>query len=126
MVKLTIFFSFFSVKAVQGNTLVMHHVTRTQMGEYECIANNGHPPAISRKVDLRVNCELQNKLKKLNNVLTHIYFLIVRPVIRVREPTIHQREGEVTILECIIESFPRGYIFWENNLGNKNAHNLKT
>ena len=42
---------------VEGNVLELHQVRRSQMGGYLCVAMNGHPPAVSRKIQLLVNCE---------------------------------------------------------------------
>ena len=58
---LNIFFSF-SVDRVENATLELQRVTRSQMGFYLCIASNGYPPAVSKKVHLNVNCK-----KILNN-----------------------------------------------------------
>lgn len=49
---------FFSVDRVENKTLALHKVTRSQMGSYLCIATNGYPPAVSKKVQLKVNCKL--------------------------------------------------------------------
>ena len=32
-------------------------VTRSEMGRYMCIARNGVPPAVSKTIQLNVNCE---------------------------------------------------------------------
>ena len=48
---------FFSVDRVENKTLALHKVTRSQMGSYLCIATNGYPPAVSKKVQLKVNCK---------------------------------------------------------------------
>ena len=32
-------------------------VTRSEMGRYMCIAKNGVPPAVSKTIQLNVNCE---------------------------------------------------------------------
>ena len=42
---------------VEGETVHLHKVTRSEMGAYMCIANNGVPPAVSKTVQLSVNCE---------------------------------------------------------------------
>ena len=50
--------SFVSVERVQGEVLVLHKVKRSQMGNYLCIASNGYPPTVSRRVELKINCKL--------------------------------------------------------------------
>ena len=47
-----------TVKSVEGETLEMKRVSRLQMGSYLCIASNGIPPSISKRTQLRVQCEL--------------------------------------------------------------------
>ena len=57
-----IFIFSISVDRVENATLELQRVTRSQMGFYLCIASNGYPPAVSKKVHLNVNCK-----KILNN-----------------------------------------------------------
>lgn len=40
-----------------GEKLELTRVDRKQMGAYLCIAKNEVPPAVSKRVYLRVNCE---------------------------------------------------------------------
>ena len=42
---------------VAGEVIHLHKVTRSEMGSYMCIANNGVPPAVSKTVQLNVNCK---------------------------------------------------------------------
>ena len=56
-INLICIFSTEIVPRVEGDVLELQKVTRSQMGEYLCIASNGYPPAVSKKVDLKVNCE---------------------------------------------------------------------
>jgi hypothetical protein len=37
--------------------LMLYSVKRSQMGNYLCIATNGHPPAVSRRVKLKIHCK---------------------------------------------------------------------
>ena len=54
---ITFILFFFSVDKVQNETLELQRITRSQMGSYLCIATNGHPPAVSKSVFLKVNCK---------------------------------------------------------------------
>lgn len=45
------------------STLTIKNATRYDMGEYECIARNGIPPAKSKVVQLYVNCKCHNILE---------------------------------------------------------------
>ena len=46
-----------SVSTVDGNSLVFPSVSRAHVGEYLCIASNGVPPSISKRIVLRVQCK---------------------------------------------------------------------
>ena len=46
-----------SVSTVDGNSLVFASTSRAQVGEYLCIASNGVPPSISKRIVLRVQCK---------------------------------------------------------------------
>ncbi|XP_040565896.1 protein amalgam isoform X2 [Lepeophtheirus salmonis] len=84
------------VDRVEGKTLQLFKVKRSQMGNYMCIANNGYTPAISRLVRLAVN---------------------FRPVISVREQKIYARIGDDVQCDCVIEAYPRGIRYWELGTG---------
>ena len=42
---------------VRGEVLYLHSITRSEMGSYMCVAKNGVPPAVSKIVQLNVNCK---------------------------------------------------------------------
>lgn len=46
-----------SVNVVDGEVLHVTKVSRLHMGAYLCIASNGVPPSISKRVLLRVQCK---------------------------------------------------------------------
>lgn len=47
-----------SVNAVDGQSLQISRVSRLHMTAYLCVASNGVPPSISKRVQLRVQCKL--------------------------------------------------------------------
>lgn len=47
-----------SVNVVDGEVLHIVKISRLHMGAYLCIASNGVPPSVSKRVLLRVQCEL--------------------------------------------------------------------
>ena len=108
-----IFIFSISVDRVENATLELQRVTRSQMGFYLCIASNGYPPAVSKKVHLNVNCKKFRNNFVLSTNYFFLFFISVRPIITVPEPRIHIRSGEDVSLECIFEFFPRGLIWWE-------------
>ncbi len=48
----------FSVPSVDGNSLTIDSVSRKHIGAYFCIASNGVPPSISKRIELRVQCRI--------------------------------------------------------------------
>lgn len=49
---------------MEGTSLMIPRVNRLQMGAYFCIASNGVPPTVSKRVMLIVHCKFPNN--KLN------------------------------------------------------------
>ncbi len=42
--------------SISGNSLSFSSASRAHIGAYFCIASNGVPPSISKRIDLRVQC----------------------------------------------------------------------
>lgn len=53
-------FSILSVFTAEGTTLSIPRVNRHHMGAYLCIASNGVPPTVSKRVMLIVNCKWED------------------------------------------------------------------
>ena len=53
------------VTSISGASLVFDSVGRDHVGSYLCIASNGVPPSVSKRVDLRVQCK-ENVLPLFN------------------------------------------------------------
>lgn len=49
------------VNVVDGELLHITKVSRLHMAAYLCVASNGVPPSISKRVHLRVQCEYRKK-----------------------------------------------------------------
>jgi len=43
--------------SIEGTDLVIPNVRRHHMGAYLCIASNGVPPSVSKRITLVVHCE---------------------------------------------------------------------
>jgi hypothetical protein len=41
----------------EGDTLVIHNVSRMYTGVFECLANNSVPPAASRQIKVSIECK---------------------------------------------------------------------
>ena len=50
----------FTVPHVDGSVLKLYKVSRLDMGAYMCIASNGVPPAVSKRIQLGIDCKLDN------------------------------------------------------------------
>lgn len=46
-----------AVMSVEGQNYTIPRVTREHMGAYLCIASNGVPPSISKRISLTVECK---------------------------------------------------------------------
>ena len=47
-----------AVAGVEGENLVLNKITRSESGAYLCIASNGVPPSVSKRILLDVECKL--------------------------------------------------------------------
>ena len=50
----------FLVSRVDGPVLELHKVKKSEAGSYLCIASNGHPPTVSRRVQLDIKCKFKS------------------------------------------------------------------
>ncbi|MPC65333.1 hypothetical protein E2C01_059466 [Portunus trituberculatus] len=46
-----------AVKVLEGQTLTIGKVSRLHMGAYLCVASNGIQPSVSKRIQLKVQCE---------------------------------------------------------------------
>lgn len=84
------------VTVVENESLNITKVTRKHMGAYLCIASNGVPPSVSRRIMLQVNFE---------------------PSIRVPNQLVGAPPGKEVVLECLVEASPKGVNFWTRENG---------
>lgn len=56
-VMLIVFLCLILVSNFQGEFLKLAKVTRSEMGAYLCIASNGIPPSVSKRIMVSVHCE---------------------------------------------------------------------
>ena len=52
-----------SAEEVSGPMLKLWKVSRMDMGAYMCIARNGVPPAVSKRIELGIDCKFNDKLQ---------------------------------------------------------------
>ncbi|UYV78478.1 hypothetical protein LAZ67_16001654 [Cordylochernes scorpioides] len=85
-----------AVSRVEGDYLNMSQVMREDMGAYLCIASNGIPPSVSKRILLQVN---------------------FKPKIRVPSQLVSAPVGHDAELECRLEASPRPLMSWVRNDG---------
>ncbi|XP_031839768.1 protein amalgam isoform X3 [Nomia melanderi] len=79
------------VASFQGPELEITRVTRLHMGSYLCIASNGVPPSVSKRIVLIVQFQ---------------------PMIWIEDQLVGAYVGEKLTLECRSEAFPRPITYW--------------
>ncbi|XP_022905097.1 neurotrimin-like [Onthophagus taurus] len=84
------------VVSVEGPTLNITKVTRQQMGPYLCIASNGVPPSVSKRIML----------------ITHF-----PPMIWIQNQMVGAYEGQQVTLECHSEAYPKPINYWTTDKG---------
>lgn len=50
-------FLFVTVVTFRGEVLKLTKISRSEMGSYLCIASNGVPPSVSKRISLNIHCE---------------------------------------------------------------------
>lgn len=80
------------VHQLDGATLGLRQVSRTHMGAYLCIASNGVPPSVSKRITLDVE---------------------FAPQMHVPNQLVGAPLGTDVQLECFVEAHPRAITYWE-------------
>ncbi|XP_031623131.1 opioid-binding protein/cell adhesion molecule homolog [Contarinia nasturtii] len=83
---------------IKGSTLMLRHANRHMNGAFLCIASNGVPPTVSKRIMLAVN---------------------FAPTIVARQEKVHASIGQKVVLECISESHPNSFNYWLDPSGKK-------
>ncbi|XP_034670178.1 neurotrimin isoform X2 [Drosophila subobscura] len=82
--------------SVEGEMLTLSKVTRSEMGAYMCIASNGVPPSVSKRMKLQV----------------HFHPLVQVPNQLVGAPVL----TDVTLI-CNVEASPKAINYWQRENG---------
>ena len=93
---------------VEGPVLELQRIGKKEAGSYLCIASNGHPPTVSRRVQIDVKCKTT-----FLNTSQYNSPISVRPVVSVPGPQVTAMAGRKVQLECNVEAFPRAEVTWE-------------
>ncbi|XP_050436050.1 neurotrimin-like [Adelges cooleyi] len=86
-----------TVAVVESSTLTFQRVTRQQMGSYLCIASNGVPPTVSKRITLIVH---------------------FAPMVWIQNQLVGAFIGDRLSLECLVEAFPKSINYWSSDNGN--------
>ncbi|CAL4226931.1 unnamed protein product, partial [Meganyctiphanes norvegica] len=78
----------------EDDMLSLQEVSRTQMGAYLCIASNGVPPSVSKRITIEVEFP---------------------PQIHVPNQLVGVPTGSNITIECFVEAFPKAISFWMKN-----------
>ncbi|XP_019867358.1 neurotrimin-like [Aethina tumida] len=84
------------VLSVEGPVLNITRVSRQQMGPYLCIASNGIPPSVSKRIMLIVHFP---------------------PMIWIQNQLVGAYEGQQITLDCYSEAFPKSINYWTTDKG---------
>ncbi|RLU27440.1 hypothetical protein DMN91_001244 [Ooceraea biroi] len=79
------------MSSIEGPELEITRVTRVHMGPYLCIASNGVPPTVSKRIVLIVH---------------------FKPMVRIENQLMGAYEGQTLTLECDSEAFPPPITYW--------------
>ncbi|XP_064102691.1 contactin-4-like [Macrobrachium nipponense] len=90
------FFSF-AVTEHEGEVLRLSKVSRMDMGAYLCIASNGHPPTVSKRMLVSVDFP---------------------PMLWIPHQLIAAGRGSTVVLECFTEAHPTSLNYWTRGDGN--------
>ncbi|XP_065157507.1 neurotrimin-like [Atheta coriaria] len=82
--------------SVEGPILNITRVTRQQMGPYLCIASNGVPPSVSKRISLVVHFP---------------------PMIWIQNQMVGAYEGQQITLDCHSEAYPKSINYWTTDNG---------
>ncbi|KAK7869586.1 hypothetical protein R5R35_003377 [Gryllus longicercus] len=84
------------VQQVEGEMLSLTKVTRSEMGAYLCIAANGVPPSVSKRM------------------MVHVHF---HPMIQVPNQLVGAPQGTDVTLHCHVEASPKAINYWTRETG---------
>ncbi|XP_059081716.1 protein amalgam-like [Tigriopus californicus] len=79
------------VERVEGTDLILNRLTRADMGAYLCIASNGIPSPVSKRI------------------MVHVHF---HPLVKVHDQIVATTLGSSVKLSCTVEASPQSVNFW--------------
>lgn len=67
----------YAVTSFGGEMLKLTKLSRSEMGSYLCIASNGVPPSVSKRISLSIHCEYIHKYLLALKLYINIYVICV-------------------------------------------------
>ncbi|XP_075155999.1 dpr-interacting protein alpha [Haematobia irritans] len=92
------------VSSYRGEVLKLAKISRNEMGSYLCIASNGVPPSVSKRISLSIH---------------------FHPVIQVPNQLVGAPLGTDVQIECHVEAFPKSINYWIKDSGEMIVSSLK-
>ncbi|KAF2355675.1 Immunoglobulin I-set [Trinorchestia longiramus] len=92
-----------------GPLLRLRALKRTDMAAYLCIASNGVPPSVSKRIKVEVE-------------LSSLCYTLVQPLVYAPLQLVHAHYGQQMDIECYIEAFPPGLSYWKRPSGIEILH----
>ena len=66
---------------IEGNTLILTKLTRADGGAYLCIAQNGVPSPVSKRIMVHVHCKKETSIQ---NYIIKIFFQFIQASMQVK------------------------------------------
>ncbi|XP_014103676.3 lachesin [Bactrocera oleae] len=92
------------VSSFRGEVLKLTKISRNEMGSYLCIASNGVPPSVSKRISLNIH---------------------FHPVIQVPNQLVGAPLGTDVQIECHVEASPKSINYWIKDTGEMIVSSLK-
>ncbi|KAK3890804.1 hypothetical protein Pcinc_005276 [Petrolisthes cinctipes] len=103
----------------EGESLHLARVTRHDMDHYLCIASNGVPPMVSKRINVEVECEYcgdkretETECEGLNKVKVEF-----PPLLSVGNQLVGVPVGYNVELDCTVEAHPTALTYWTTGRG---------
>ena len=102
------------VTKFEGEVLRLYKVQRSDMGAYLCIASNNVPPAVSKRIILKVNCKKIDR-KSCPKFPQFPVPFSVKPEVTIPSQLIGVPLGKDIELSCNVQAFPESINYWMVN-----------
>jgi neurotrimin len=88
------------------------------MAAYLCVASNGVPPSISKRVQLKVQCkQLEDPIQAIQEIHDKTFPCLVPPMLSIPNQLEGAYAGQDVILECHTEAYPASINYWTTERG---------